>query len=95
MTSTEQCYAQIEKEALASIWACKKFAVYIIGMQFTLETDQKPLVPLLSSMNFDQLPPRIQRFQMRLMRFTFKVVHVPGKDLTTADTLSRAPLVPA
>ena len=59
------------------------------------ETDHKPLVPLLSSMNLDQLPPRIQRFRMCLMRFIFKVVLVLGKDLTTADTLSRAPLVPA
>ena len=32
---------------------------------------------------------------MCLIRFTFKVVDVLGKDLTTADTLSRAPLVPA
>ena len=36
--------------------------------------------------------PRIQRFRMRLMRYSYQIVHVPGKDLTTADTLSRAPL---
>ena len=94
MAPTEQRYAQIEKEALASTWACEKFADYIIGMQLTLETDHKPLVPLLGSKNLDQLPPRIQRFRMRFMRFTFKIIHVPGKDLTTADTLSHAPLVP-
>ena len=29
---------------------------------------------------------------MRLMRYSYQIVHVPGKDLTTADTLSRAPL---
>ena len=29
---------------------------------------------------------------MRLMRFKFSIKWVPGKDLTTADTLSRAPL---
>ena len=27
---------------------------------------------------------------MRLMRYSYQIVHVPGKDLTTADTLSRA-----
>ena len=29
---------------------------------------------------------------MRLMRFQFTISHVPGKDLSTADTLSRAPV---
>jgi hypothetical protein len=29
---------------------------------------------------------------MRMMRFQFTISHVPGKDLTIADTLSRAPV---
>ena len=29
---------------------------------------------------------------MRLMRLSYKVIHVPGKELFTADTLSRAPV---
>ena len=29
---------------------------------------------------------------MRMMRFLFSISHVPGKSLTVADTLSRAPL---
>ena len=49
MTETEKRYAQIEKEALAATWACEKFATYILGMKFLIETDHKPLVPLLGS----------------------------------------------
>ena len=30
MTSTEQRYAQIEKEALATTWACEKFADFVL-----------------------------------------------------------------
>jgi len=53
MTSTEQRYAQIEKEALALTWACEQFANYLVGSTFLSETDHKPLVPLLSSKNLD------------------------------------------
>eukprot|EP00794_Sanderia_malayensis_P013314 gene13314-14687_t len=49
MTNSEQRYAQIEKEALATTWACEKFSNYIIGKDITIETDQKPLAPLLGS----------------------------------------------
>lgn len=93
LTPTERRYAQIEKEALASTWSCSRFQDYLIGIKFTLETDHKPLVPLLGVLkSLDELPPRIQRMKMRLMRFCYNIVHVPGKELYTADTLSRAPL---
>ncbi|CAC5425287.1 unnamed protein product [Mytilus coruscus] len=59
MTDTEQCYAQIEKEALTLTWACEKFSNYLIGKKFNLDTDHKPLVPLLSSKGIAELPPRI------------------------------------
>ena len=62
MSGTERRYAQIEKEALASTWACDRFSQYLIGKKFTLETDHKPLVPLLGSKDLEDLPPRILRF---------------------------------
>ncbi len=92
MTPTEQRYAQVEKEALAAAWACERFSCFILGRPFELETDHKPLVSLLGGKALDDLPPRIQRFRMRLMRYNYTVNHVPGKSLWTADTLSRAPL---
>ena len=92
MTSTECRYAQVEKEALAITWACDKFASYVLGKKFNIETDHKPLVPLLGSKSLDSLPPRILRFRLRLARFEYDIAHVPGKLLVTADTLSRSPL---
>ena len=65
---------------------------YLLGLKFKLETDHKPLVPLLSTKALDELPPRVLRFRLRLMKFTFDVVHVPGKRLITADALSGAPV---
>ena len=92
MSETERRYAQIEKEALATTWACEKFANFIVGTHFQIETDHKPLVPLLGVKHLDGLPPRVLRFRLRLDRFSYDITHVPGKELYTADTLSRAPL---
>ena len=92
MSETETRYAQIEKEALAITWACEKFSTYFLGKHISIETDHKPLVPLLGNKHLDNLPPRVLRFRLRLMRFSYSIQHVPGKLLYTADTLSRAPL---
>lgn len=40
----------------------------------------------------DELTPRLQRIRMHLMRYNYKVIHVPGKHLVLADSLSRNPL---
>ena len=42
LSATEQRYAQIEKEALASTWACDHFSDYLLGKQFHIETDPSP-----------------------------------------------------
>ena len=92
LPSTEVKYAQIEKESLALTWGCERFCDYLIGKPFHMLTDHKPLVSLLGSKPLDSLPLRVQRFRMRLMRFTYTISHVPGKDLTVVNTLSRAPV---
>ena len=91
MTPTEQRYVQIEKEALAFTWACERLADYLIGLKLHIQTDHKPLVPLFSSKHLEELPLRVQRFRLRMMRFQFTIGHVPSKELTIADTLLRAP----
>jgi hypothetical protein len=92
LTETESRYAQIEKEALALTWACEKFSEYVLGRHIQLETDHKPLVPILGQKRRDSLPPRVLRFRIRLMRFQYTIHHSPGKTLFFADALSRAPL---
>ena len=91
MTEAETRYAQIEKEALATTWACEHFTNYILRKQIQIETDHKPLVPLLSTKHLDDLPPRILCFKLRLIPFDYTISHIPGKLLYTADTLSHAP----
>ncbi|GFS27123.1 Pol polyprotein [Elysia marginata] len=91
LTSAEKNYAVIEKEALAATWASERFSEYILGSKYTIETDHKPLVPLLTKKELHKMSPIILRFRLRLMRFNPNVFHVSGKQQKTADALFRAP----
>ena len=89
-TPVERRYVKIEKDASALTWACERFSDYIVGKSIVAETDQKPLVPLLTTRTLDEVPPRVQRLRMRLMCIHFKEVnHVPRKEMYIADALSR------
>ncbi len=92
LTPKEQRYAQVEKEALSLTWGCERFKDFLIEHHFHLETDHKPLVSLLGIQELAELPPRIQRFRLRLMRYNYTITHIPGKTLVTADTLSHSPV---
>ena len=97
LSDAEKRYAVIEKEALAGVWAYEKFSEYVVGMNFVLETDHKPLQTLFNTSELSKTPPpppplRIQRFRLRLMRFSVTVKYIPGKHQLTADALSRAPI---
>ena len=81
MTPTEQRYAQIEKEALALTWACECFSDYLIGLAFHIQTDHRQLVPLFSSKSLDELPLRVQRFHLRMLRYQFTISY-SGKGIS-------------
>ena len=89
----EKNYHPVELEMLAVVWGCEKMAVYLQGLpEFTIETDHKPLVPILNYKPLIEMSPRIQSLRMKLLRFKFKATHVPGTELKDADTFSRAPV---
>ena len=80
-TPVECRNAQIEREALAFTWACEWCSDYLVGKSIIAETDHKPFVPFLTTRTLDEVPLRVQRLRMRLMRFHFKEVnHVPRRD---------------
>ena len=89
LTKSERNYAQIEKELLASVWACKKFRIYIQGVEFVLQSDHKPLIPLINIKNLADAPVRCQRMLMRLARYSTTSEYVAGKYMVVADTLSK------
>lgn len=91
LTSCQQNYAQIEKELFAILVGCTKFHQYIYGQRVLVETDHRPLVPLFNKPLYS-VPPRLQRFMMRLQAYDLDVRYKPGKEMFTSDTLSRASL---
>lgn len=92
LTKTEMKYAQIEKEALSTVFACSKFHQYVYGKSFVIENDHKPLQTIFKK-DLSLMPPRIQRMMMALVRYPdLEVRYIPGSQLKIPDTLSRAPL---
>jgi transposase InsO family protein len=89
MTSAETRYAQIEKETLGLVFGCEQFHMYIYGKKVILETDHKPLIAI-SKKCLSDMPPRIQRFMLRLQKYDLIYEFTPGKLLLVADALSRA-----
>lgn len=82
-------YANIERETLAIAFACERFHQYIFGIPIVVRTDHKPLVSIFRK-GLNDCPPRIQRLRLSLEKYDIKVEHIPGKDMSTADALSRA-----
>ena len=88
LTKTEQNYQNLEREALGTIWGMDKFDDFLYGKEFTLETDQKPLVSIYKKHMVD-ISPRVQRLTVRSFQYLpFKVVYRKGTDIPVADPLS-------
>ena len=89
-TDTERRYSQIEKEALAFVWALERLEPYLIGQHFTVFTDNKA-VELIFKNPLSKPPARILRWALRVSSFNYTIVHRPGLG-NIADFLSRHPL---
>ena len=83
----EQKFAVFEKECLAIKLACQAFRVYLLGREFTVQTDHRALewMDRLKENN-----ARLTRWSLSLQPFRFKVEHRAGKKNSNADALSRS-----
>ena len=89
LTKTEQNYQNLEREALGTIWGMEKFHYFLYGKEFTLETDQKPLVSIYKKHMVD-ISSRVQRLIVRSFPYQpFTVIYKKGRDIPVADALSR------
>ena len=91
LSNAEKRYAQIEREALALIFAVTKFHRYICGRHFLLETDHKPLLRIFGSEKGipTHTANRLQRWALILLNYDFEITYIKTTDFGNADILSR------
>ena len=93
LSQAEKNYSQLDREALAVVFAVTRFHKYVYGRAFALQTDHKPLLGLLQADR--QVPPlassRMQRWALKLANYQYEPQYRPGKANGCADGLSRLP----
>ena len=89
LSSTKQNYSQLEREALAIVWSCEHFHLYLYGAKFTVLTDHQPLVSIFSN-PASKPSARLERWSLRLQPYHVTICYQPGTE-NPADYLSRHP----
>lgn len=85
----EREYEAWKGELLAAVWGMKAFRIYLLGREFEICTDHRPLLWLLTAEN----PIGQQaRWVLSLQEFNFTIRHRPGITNQNADVPSRFPL---
>ena len=94
LTKPERAYSHLDKEALAVIFAVKKFHQFLYGRHFIIYTDHKPLLGLFNPEKATPLMAsgRVQRWSLTLLGYEYELVYRPGSQNSNADSLSRLPL---
>lgn len=94
LSPTQQKYSQIDKEAYAIIYGVKKFFQFLYGSKFTLVTDHRPLVQILSPTKSLSIyaAMRMQHYAIFLQGFNYVIQYKKSEDHANADCLSRLPI---
>ena len=69
------------------MFGIKRFEYYLLGKEFILEVDHKPLIYLNKAKGTND---RLVRWSLSLQPFKFRLVHIAGDDNVGADFLSRS-----
>ena len=76
LSTAEQNYAHIDREALSLVFAIKKFHNYVYGREFKVVTDHKPLLGLFSELRSipQTASSRVQRWCLFLSGYRYSIV---------------------
>lgn len=94
LNDAEVKYSQIDKEALAMIWAVKKFDLYLKGRTFTLVTDHKPLISIFNPNKTagSIYADRMTRWALILCNYNYDIKYRTSQHNAAADFPSRLPI---
>jgi transposase InsO family protein len=88
MNAAEKNYSVTNREALAIVFAFKKYRHYLLGYKTIFHTDHSSLKYLV---NQPDLSGRVARWVLLFQEFDYEVQVRPGKHHENADFLSRLP----
>ena len=87
LTSTQQRYSNIEREAYALVNGVEHFHHYVFGKPFEVHSDHQPLVQL-SIKPLAELSSRLQCLFLRVNQYKYTVKYVRQTRVMIADCLS-------
>lgn len=86
LTSTQRRWGTVEKEAFAVVYCLDKLRCYLLGAEFVIYTDHKPLLSLFTKQMNNT---KIQRWGILFAEFGAQIKYRPGPNNVRADMLSR------
>ena len=87
LTSTEQCYTNIECELLTCVFGAEQFCTYFFGHKFTVESDCKPLEQIMLK-NLAGAPAHLKQMLLSLQDYDLYIKYQPSREMLIADALS-------
>lgn len=93
LSKAKKKYSNLERKALAIIFALKKFHKYLYGRRFVLVTDHQPLQFIFGKNKSipTSAAARITRWAIMLSGYQYDIVYKKGMLIGNADGLSRLP----
>ena len=88
LSDAQAKWGPYELELFALTYMLKQWRPYLLGRVFTVKTDHSPLTYYHSQ---ERLTDKLVRQLDFISEFRFQCLHIPGKDQTAADGLSRRP----
>ncbi|KAL5510825.1 hypothetical protein EMCRGX_G006431 [Ephydatia muelleri] len=96
LTTTQQGYSQIQKEALAIVFSLRKFHQFLYGRPFILITDHIPLLALFGPAKATPALAayRLACWALMLGQYHYTIEYRKSAEHGNADALSRLPVGP-